>query len=219
MTNKPGPKIFQSYLFVGSQSQTAEEIEKFLKTQNIGTSNASPDITTITAQKKSITIEQIRNLKSQIYQKPLLQKFKIIIVQDGDTLTKEAQNALLKIYEEPPSHAVIILTAQNIKSLLPTIRSRAVVKLAKRQETRQEPALPKNTVSLLNAITDVEDPQKWLNNQMENYFALLNESINKRNSTKKYLKILEKLRDAKKMVSQNVNPKFVLFDLALYIGS
>ncbi len=219
MTNKPGPKVFQSYLFVGSQNQTSQEIEKVLKSQNIKQSNSSPDITTITAQKKSITIEQVRGLKSQIYQKPLLQKFKIIIVEGADTLTKEAQNALLKIYEEPPSHAIIILTAQNLKNLLPTIRSRAIVKLAKQQKDQQEPSLPANTAAILETIAGVENPQKWLNSQMENYFAQLNESINKHKPAKKYLKILEKLRDAKKMVSQNVNPKFVLFDLALYIGS
>lgn len=47
-----------------------------------------------------------------------------ILVEDAHKLTPEAQNAFLKLLEEPPADTIIILTASATQSLLPTIRSR-----------------------------------------------------------------------------------------------
>lgn len=47
-----------------------------------------------------------------------------VIIEDSHLMTVEAQNALLKILEEPPTGTVMILTAANSQALLPTIRSR-----------------------------------------------------------------------------------------------
>lgn len=47
-----------------------------------------------------------------------------IVMEDAQQMTTEAQNALLKILEEPPRDTVFILTTSQAQSLLPTIRSR-----------------------------------------------------------------------------------------------
>jgi DNA polymerase-3 subunit delta' len=47
-----------------------------------------------------------------------------VIVEHADALTPEAQNALLKLLEEPPADTLLVLTTANLRSLLPTIRSR-----------------------------------------------------------------------------------------------
>ena len=57
-----------------------------------------------------------------------------IIIQDAHLLSTEAQNALLKTLEEPPSGTFIILTADSEQALLPTIRSRAQSISVKRPE-------------------------------------------------------------------------------------
>lgn len=49
---------------------------------------------------------------------------RVIIICDADTMTREAQNALLKLLEEPPERTVLLLTASHPKQLLPTILSR-----------------------------------------------------------------------------------------------
>ena len=49
---------------------------------------------------------------------------KIFIIRGADNMNDAAQNALLKSFEEPPQYAVIILLSENVKNLLPTIRSR-----------------------------------------------------------------------------------------------
>ena len=51
----------------------------------------------------------------------------VCILQDTDDMSNEAQNSLLKLTEEPPSNAVIIMTVQDINNVLKTIKSRAFV--------------------------------------------------------------------------------------------
>jgi len=58
---------------------------------------------------------------------PARSNFKVAIIEDIDRLNSQATNALLKTLEEPPTKAVIIITAQDINSVLPTIRSRSQV--------------------------------------------------------------------------------------------
>ena len=57
-------------------------------------------------------------------QKPMLSHWKIFIVRDAEALVPQAQNALLKTLEDPPSDTVVILTVSRRNSLLPTILSR-----------------------------------------------------------------------------------------------
>lgn len=74
----------------------------------------------------SISIEQIRELITffkLIVPGPLTIK-RIAVIQDADSLGTEAQNALLKLLEEPPADSILILTSSRPLRLLTTIRSR-----------------------------------------------------------------------------------------------
>lgn len=75
---------------------------------------------------KAIGIEPIRELEHFLSLKvPGSDQIKrVIIIEDGQLLGLEAQNALLKTLEEPPADTVIIMTAPAPQSLLPTIQSR-----------------------------------------------------------------------------------------------
>lgn len=75
----------------------------------------------------SIGIDEIKNLRVKIFLKPIKSEKKAIIIEDGDFLTDEAQNALLKVLEEPPHHTIIIISAESVEALLPTIISRCQV--------------------------------------------------------------------------------------------
>ena len=72
----------------------------------------------------TIKVDDIREMNEELFMKPALSDKKICIIRDADNMNSDAQNALLKSFEEPPSYAVIILLSENIKNLLPTIRSR-----------------------------------------------------------------------------------------------
>lgn len=81
---------------------------------------------TIIEQEKSIGIEIVRLIQKNLFLSPVKGKTKAIILKDAHTITIEAQNALLKILEEPPQHALIILLANNPEAFLPTVLSRLV---------------------------------------------------------------------------------------------
>ena len=73
---------------------------------------------------KTIKIEQIRYLQEKIAEKPVTSNKKVYIIDECDTMTREASNALLKTLEEPPSYATIVLITANESKLLVTIKSR-----------------------------------------------------------------------------------------------
>ena len=73
---------------------------------------------------QSIGIAEIKDLHKKIFLKPVNSKTKAVILEDAHLLTIEAQNALLKVLEEPPDNTIIILSVEAKESLLPTILSR-----------------------------------------------------------------------------------------------
>lgn len=73
----------------------------------------------------SIGIEQVRALTQVLTLRPYTAAgTRIVIIDEAQQLTPEAQNALLKLIEEPPPATRIILVAQALEALLPTVRSR-----------------------------------------------------------------------------------------------
>lgn len=91
-------------------------------------SGNQPDIIYVTHEKaNTISVEDIRTqVNGDIVIKPYSSPYKIYIVDEAEKLTPQAQNALLKTIEEPPSYAVILLLTANAGMLLPTIQSRCV---------------------------------------------------------------------------------------------
>ncbi len=75
---------------------------------------------------RSISVNQIRELTTEIYLQPFHFPKKIYLIKDAEKMTTGAQNALLKVFEEPPKYAVILLVANSLSGLLPTILSRGV---------------------------------------------------------------------------------------------
>ncbi|MDP4133697.1 MAG: DNA polymerase III subunit delta' [Bacillota bacterium] len=77
--------------------------------------------------KKNISVDKIRAMCDEMYIRPILSDWKIFFIPVADLLEAPAQNAMLKVFEEPPEYAVIILAASNASRLLDTIKSRAVM--------------------------------------------------------------------------------------------
>lgn len=72
-----------------------------------------------------IKVGQIRQVIDSIFFKPVEARRKIVIFTESSFM-KEAANSLLKVLEEPPEYASLILLTTNPGELLPTIRSRCV---------------------------------------------------------------------------------------------
>ncbi|HVV43821.1 MAG TPA: hypothetical protein VHC72_01410, partial [Bryobacteraceae bacterium] len=75
---------------------------------------------------RQLSIAQMRLLKERAQFKPLHGARRVFLIDQADRANEQAANSLLKILEEPPEHLILIMTANNVYDLLPTIRSRSV---------------------------------------------------------------------------------------------
>lgn len=75
---------------------------------------------------KSLKVDLMRDLREQAAVVPNEANYKVAIIADAGCMNVQAQNALLKILEEPPSYMLFILTAESRTQFLPTVQSRCV---------------------------------------------------------------------------------------------
>lgn len=88
-----------------------------------------PDITVVTPEdgKKSITVDQARNLREQAFIRAHMASRRVFLIDRAETLNEQAQNALLKLLEEPPQGVTFILVVSGKTQLLETVVSRCVL--------------------------------------------------------------------------------------------
>ena len=72
----------------------------------------------------TIKIEQVRDVIDRAGYRPFEGRRRVVIIDEADAMVPQAQNALLKTLEEPPSASIFILVSSLPDSLLPTVRSR-----------------------------------------------------------------------------------------------
>ncbi len=118
-------KIGHAYMFLGKNGigKKLVAIEFAKKINNVDFLDEA-DFKIITPENDLIKVEEIRNLISNVYLKPTYLKRKIFIIDDAEKMNVNAQNALLKILEEPPAYATIILIVSNKEKIIKTIQSR-----------------------------------------------------------------------------------------------
>ncbi len=88
-----------------------------------------PDIYEYSAEggPRSFHVDVIRDVKNDVYVSPNEAPYKVYILGNCQCMSESAQNAILKVLEEPPEYAVFILTVDSKASLLPTVISRSAV--------------------------------------------------------------------------------------------
>lgn len=85
------------------------------------------DIVNYKSNKSSFGVDEVRNIINEVYKKPFEGEKKVIIIYEGNKLTIQAQNALLKTIEEPPEGVHIILLCESLELILDTIKSRCEI--------------------------------------------------------------------------------------------
>jgi DNA polymerase III delta prime subunit len=115
-------------LIAQSKEKRKQYITEFLQKNNID----QFDLTIIekdesTKNLQSLGIQDVKNLQKKLYLKPLKSTQKVVTLDDAQLLTIEAQNALLKMLEEPPEHTFIFLGSTTTETLLSTIISRCKI--------------------------------------------------------------------------------------------
>ena len=177
-----------------------------------------PD-TYILDEEKKISINAVRHLQIWLQKKPYQALKKIVLIKKAENLTIPAQNAFLKILEEPPKNSIIILTTQNINLLLSTITSRCqIIRLPLILLKEKESKYKKNVLNLpINEkITlsykigkNKDEAQRWLKIQRNFHHQQLRQGDNQA------WKTLAKINQAEKMLEANVNPRLVIEYLLL----
>lgn len=84
-----------------------------------------PDLITIQKGEKSlITVDAVRKIGEGLYDTPNEGSKKIYMIKNAGDMNEQAQNALLKMIEQPPAHTLFLLTCNSPGDLLPTVFSR-----------------------------------------------------------------------------------------------
>lgn len=198
--------------------------------------NAHPDLKTVDYSidkdgkvKASISVEAMREFKNEVYLKPFSSSRKIYILDNCEKMTVEAQNALLKVLEEPPSYITIIMICNNLSKLLSTIVSRAVlVKFSFLSAENVEIFLERyyNDTdnkkihsricggSIASVISNIENPESLsFRNEVLDAFEELCLSAPS-TSINKLLKLFSQNKDMKNEIISILST--VIFDCALY---
>lgn len=122
--------LAHGYIFFGSprvgKRLVAEGFANYLERGEFGpgTRTLSDAFFLEPSSEGAIGIDAIRSLREFLSQMPNVSPYRTAIVDGGEALTAEAQQAFLKIAEEPPTTAVIILIVSDPESLLSTLQSR-----------------------------------------------------------------------------------------------
>ena len=86
-----------------------------------------PDFLQLKPEGAGIKINQIRELKKALTFPPFERGMRVVIIEETQTMGREAANSLLKLLEEPPPDNLLLLAASDAEPLLDTIISRCQV--------------------------------------------------------------------------------------------
>ncbi|MDU7243413.1 DNA polymerase III subunit delta' [Clostridium sp.] len=122
-------EISHAHIIVGEDGIGKSNLAKILAKSILGVheDRNSIDIVNYRSKKSSFGVDDVREIVDEINKKPFESDKKVIIIYDGNKLTVQAQNALLKTIEEPPKGVFIILLCESLELILDTIKSRCQV--------------------------------------------------------------------------------------------
>lgn len=202
----------------GSHDARLGEIERKISEWHI----LPLDIVELGATDEHIGIFDVREFQKRLLLAPLQSPYTVGTISDANLLTTEAQQALLKLLEEPPPHAYIVLETQAVDELLPTIISRAhVIRLAD-EEVQVSPDAANVIKKLLagdpsSIFTEVDmhatdriQAKLWAQELLiTSRVMLLTEH------SKNMAGLVRRIQKAQAQLSANCNPKLVLDQIFL----
>ena len=178
---------------------------------------------------KAIGIDEIRTLRQTILLTPLKGVRRAFVIHATEGMTIQAQNAFLKTLEEPPVHALLIITASSKDIFLPTVLSRCHIRLIKQEDQSEKiikldqsnefilSLMSKDLKKSLKIAQDFgktkQETLAFTERSMQSLQVFLHEGWGKRDriSLISCVDALKNLQDAYVLLSTtNVNPRFIL---------
>jgi DNA polymerase III subunit delta' len=146
--------LHHAYLIEGKKEEIIPDVLEFLKSIGIAT-KGNPDFNQIVLD--SFKIEDARNLKAQSTEKAISPDKRVFIISINNFLI-EAQNALLKMFEEPTPNTIFFLIIPDRAIILPTLLSRFyLIKSKSNLESDLKEAESFLTMSLAGRINFVKE--------------------------------------------------------------
>ncbi len=218
--------LSHAYIFYGPDESAKRAITlKFANKILNSDFKFNPDLILISAdtdEERSINL--IRQLKKFLILSPYYGKYKIAVIEAAEKLNIYAQNALLKIFEEAPNHAIIILNAKTIDSIPETIASRGVKLPFWRQNNIEPPADEKIIETFNEIISDGLKDRYYIIEKFDSYptievFKLWLVFLRTKflfSPNKKLSNLLKASQNIFfKLNETNINPKFAYDELIL----
>jgi len=186
--------------------------------------NPSSYLVTTLESETSIKVEQVRDLISSLSLTSPLPR--LVLIKDAGQTTIVAQNALLKILEEPPLNTTFVLSTENISQLLPTIRSRGIqvaVKGTTPLEDKKPLVLLKQALSLpggarINLADTLGKSREDFLNYLDSLLLALHESIAKGASRSQLVflgNLAELASKSRAALKANANPALTIHEFFL----
>jgi DNA polymerase-3 subunit delta' len=146
----PRPKVSGGPEKLGEALEDARAVE-------LAARRADPCIVTVPGEPVGIYLSHVQVIRRIAIARPAMGSRKVFIIGDAEALvpqeaSQEAANALLKLLEEPPSDTTMIVTAADIETLLPTIRSRLL-------PVRMQPVSQEEVVDFLQEVRGAQPEQ------------------------------------------------------------
>ncbi len=134
----------QSYILTGAEGMGKKTILKYVLALMVCESHtacgscasckslsagAHPDLVFLTREKDKafLGVDRVRDIKAEVYTRPSMSEYKAVVVPEAHLATVGAQNAMLKMIEEPPQNVVFFLLCDTMTPILATIISRSLV--------------------------------------------------------------------------------------------
>lgn len=208
-----------------------EDQRKVYIARELASLNISPaDIVNLELadDKELIGISQVRDFTRQMILSPMASGSRVGVISSAQLLTIEAQNALLKIIEEPPKNALFILGSHASDALLPTVISRCqIIQIPDQSQspgndqiaptTQIESLISSSPGAILrivqSIVSDRNATKRWTIAAIHTTRdLLLSELSGGKNPQRLHLlrRTIQALENARKELSANVTPKLVL---------
>lgn len=199
-----------------SLESRGQEVKKILV--QVGLTNPHPDLLYFPSDSK-LGVEQARIIREHFSLKPYCAKGRGVVLEDASNLTIEAQNALLKTFEEPPADALLILGASSDANFLPTILSRCqIVRVQGTGDRGQGKNYSEDIEKLLNSdieerfeyVEKLKDREEFLHFMVDHFHQKLPPHLTSGNT-----EFLKELLQAEEWQKHNVNIRAILEYLML----
>ncbi len=191
--------------------------------------NSHSDVKIIEAEGKSnsVKIDNIRFIREDAYILSNEGNFKFYVISDADYMTVQAQNALIKILEEPPQNVVFILICKFSENLLGTVRSRSQIFKIDSAGEKENPELNSLAEKIVDAALNgekskiieyfsaVSNDRRILKKLTENIIECFLKNYVDLNSEKKcvgdkFIRTLENLKYLLGLIDKNINFKLLV---------